>query len=55
MNFFIILSSIFLALLSTTFCNHEDFAFFILGMLFSATGIIVGLTGIILDKDFFEC
>lgn len=55
MNFFITLISAFLALLSLTFCNHEDFAAFILGMIFSVTGIIVGLTGIILDKDFFDC
>lgn len=54
MNFFITLIFAFLALLSMTFCNYEDFATFILNMIFSVTGIIIGLAGIILDKDFFE-
>lgn len=55
MNFFIILISAFLILLGTTFCNHEDLAFFILGLGFGSIGIVIGLTGIILDKNFFEC
>lgn len=55
MNLFIILISAFLILLSTTFCNHEDLAFFILGLGFGSIGIITGLAGIIFDKNFFEC
>lgn len=54
-NFFIILISLFLVLIALDFNNKEDFAFFVIGIGFSVIGIAIGLLGLILDKNFFEC
>lgn len=54
-NFFIILISLFLILITLDFNNKEDFAFFVIGIGFSVVGIAIGLLGLILDKNFFEC
>lgn len=54
-NFFIILISLFLVLIALDFNNKEDFAFFVIGIGFSVVGIAIGLLGLILDKNFFEC
>lgn len=54
-NLFIILLSLFLVLITLSFNNKEDFAFFIIGVGFSVIGIGIGLLGLILDKNFFEC
>ena len=54
-NILIILAAIFVLFISFVQCyNDEDMALFILGSLVSVVGIVVGVIGIIFNKNFFE-